>query len=159
MRPRGLLLLASLMLCATLATSCSSSEDDEFPLVGTTLSISDIAGNWTATQAVFSRAAAGPVLNVDLLAAGATVTLGIQTNGRFTLTATLPGEAPDVTTGQLGFDEDVLVVIDDDDPGDFERFSITASATTLSIQGPSTFDFDGDGTEEAAVLVLDFVRS
>ena len=114
---------------------------------------------WTATRAFFSRAATGPALAVEIVALGGTATLMTQTNGRFTFTTTLPGEAPVVTTGQLGFDEDLLVVIYDDEPDDFEYFGIQSSPTTLSIQGLAGYDFDNDGTDEEARLELDLVRS
>jgi len=157
MRSRRALLIAGLVVLA--AFSACDSGEDEFSLEGDGISINDIAGNWTATRAFFSRAATGPALAVEIVALGGTATLMIQTNGRFTFTTTLPGEAPLVTTGQLGFDEDLLVVIYDDEPDDFEYFGIQSSPTTLSIQGLAGYDFDNDGTEEEARLELDLVRS
>ena len=156
---RNRLLHALLLLPLLLVAACDGGSDDDFSLVGTNLSVSDIAGAWVATRAAFSPEADGPAQEVDLVAQGGTVTLNIQNNGRFTLTLSLPGAPPETATGRLGFDEDLLVVSFDDDPDDFDFFGIQATPTTLSVQGPGEFDFDGDGTDEAARLELDFVRA
>ena len=155
MSPRVLFIA---MLAVFTLAACDSSDEDDFSLEGTNISMSDIAGTWTATRAFFSRTETGPAVDVEIVGQGGTATLVIQTNGRFTFTTQLPGDAPDVTTGQLGFDEDLLVVIYDDEPDDFTFFGIRFSGTTLSINGQGTYDFDGDGSEEAAVIELDFVR-
>lgn len=154
---RCVLFITGLVLLTTFA-ACDSGEDD-FSLEGDGISMRDIAGTWAATRAFFSRAADGPAVSVEIVRLGGTATLMIQTNGRFTFTTALPGESPDVTTGQLGFDEDLLVVIYDDEPDDFDFFGIQFSGNTLSISGPGTYDFNGDGTEEDAIIELDLVRS
>lgn len=140
-----------------LFTSCGS--DDGPSLTGTGISISDIQGNWTATRAVFDIAGTGASQRIDVVEEGGSVTLSIQANGRFTLSVTVPGRSAEVSTGQLGFDEDLLVVTYDDDPDEEEFFGIQSTSTTLSINGSAEFDFDGDGTEEPARAELDFVRS
>ncbi|MEZ4811354.1 MAG: hypothetical protein R2819_13430 [Allomuricauda sp.] len=140
-----------------LLASCGSDEGD--PLVGSEISISDIQGNWNAIRAVFDIAGTGASQSIDIVEEGGTVTLQIQSNGRFTLTVTQQGESPEVSQGQMSFDEDLLVVEFDDSSGDWEYFSIQSSSSTLSISGPAEFDFDGDGTEEAATADLDFVRA
>ena len=149
--------LLILLLTVSLG-ACDSSEDDDFSLNGTILSMSDIAGTWNATRANFSRSADGPALAVELVSQGGSATLVIQSNGRFTFTTTLPGEAPTVTTGQLGFDEDLLVVIFVDDPDDFEFFGIQLSGNTLSLNGQGTYDFDNGDGEIAAHIELELVR-
>lgn len=155
---RRVLFCTGLAFLVTL-TACDSGGDDEFSLDGDEISMSDIAGTWQATRAFFSRAATGPAVAVEIVALGGTATLVIQTNGRFTFTTALPGETPNVTTGQLGFDEDLLVVIYDDEPDDFDFFGIQFSGNNLSINGQGTYDFDDDGAEEAAFIELDLVRS
>ncbi|MDX1547605.1 MAG: hypothetical protein R3247_11485 [Rhodothermales bacterium] len=150
--------LVVLALFLLLGAACDAGED-EFSLTGDGVSIDDLTGSWRATRALFGVAAEGPVRGVDVVAEGGAVSLEIRDDGRFTLTITRPGGAPDRSTGRLGFDEDLLVVSFDDDPDEFEFFALQVTPTTLSIQGPATFDFDGDGTEEAADAVLDFVRS
>ena len=53
-------------------------------------------------------------MQVDLIAEGGTVTLNIQSSGRFTLTITKQGMSPETTTGRMAFDEDLLVVFFDE---------------------------------------------
>ena len=154
-------ILAFVILCL-LCASCDSDDngdDDDFSLVGTELSVAEIAGTWIATRALFGLAAAGPVVEVDVVAEGGSVRLDIRTDGTFTLTLTRAGGAPEVSTGRLGFDEDLLVVSFDDDPDDFEYFGIQATDTTMRLEGPVSFDVDGDGVEEAARVELELVRS
>ena len=158
--------LLQLLLVGALAfgaTSCSSesfldSFFDQFSLQGTNESMAEIAGDWTATVANFSRAAAGPVLEVDIVAMGGTASLVIQPNGRFTFTWQLPGEAPVVTTGQMAFDQDLLVVAEDSNPGDWEFFGIMFMMNNMSLNGPAEYDFDGDDIAEPAFLTLDLMR-
>ena len=153
--------LAILFLANYLMISCSSGDDEEFSLVGTNTSVADLSGNWNATRAVFDRYTSGPVAQTDVVAEGGTVTLNIQNTGRFTLTVTEQGAAPETTTGRLAFDEDLLVIFFDENPEDWEYFSITHSEPNLSISGgngSAEWDFDGDGTEEPANVDFAFVR-
>ncbi|MEM7380453.1 MAG: hypothetical protein AAF361_04555 [Bacteroidota bacterium] len=146
-----------------LFTSCS--EDNEGPecsLQGTNLSVSDIAGNWDATTANFGLDVTGPVQEIDIVAEGGSVTLSIQSGGRFTLSITEPGEPSDNSSGSLCFDEDLLIVnFDEDGPDEYEFFAIqfNSGTNTLTIEGPTTFDFDGDGQSEPARVFLVLTRS
>ena len=134
-------------------------EDEGLDLDGSEISISDIAGSWNATRAEFDIAGSGTSMAIDVVEEGGTVTLVIQSNGRFTLTITEMGEDPEISTGQMSFDEDLLVVEWDDSPGDDEFFSIQSTANTLSISGQAEFDLDGDGTDDPARAELDFERA
>ncbi|MGI9544268.1 MAG: hypothetical protein ACR2MX_13495 [Cyclobacteriaceae bacterium] len=150
-----------MFLCTAVITSCSEDNGDDFSLTGTNISVSDIAGSWNATQAIFSKASVGPGMQVDVVADGGSVTLQIQSNGNFTVTVTESGEAPDVSTGRLGFDEDLLVISFDDDPDEFEFFGITHNEPNMTIQGgngSAGFDFDDDGVEEPANIDFVLVR-
>jgi hypothetical protein len=154
---RGVLVV---ILCAMFA-ACSSDEDDAAPSPqGTHLSVSDIAGNWKATRAVFSNSQLNPPAIVDVINDGGTVTLNIQTNGKFIFAVSFPGESPDVATGTLGFEDEYLVVSYDDDPGEYEYMGIHSNAnhTELSISGPAEFDFDDNGTDEAAEVSMQLTR-
>lgn len=80
---------------------------------------------------------------------------------RFTLTVTEQGEAPETTTGRMAFDEDLLVIFFDDDPEEWEYFSITHNEPNLSISGgngSAEWDFEGNGTEEQADVGFVFER-
>ncbi len=140
-----------------LALLVTCSDDEGIELCGTNLCIEDIAGNWNATQASFG-AVTGPAMSVDVVADGGTVTMSIQNNGTFSVTITVIGEAPEVSNGQMSFDEDLLVVSFSDSPEDFEFFSITHNEPMLNISGGNgsvEFDLDGDGVDDPANI--DFV--
>ncbi len=149
-----------LFFICSILVSCDDGEGDEFSLVGTNTSISALTGNWNATKALFGNTT-GPVVAVDVVAEGGSVTLNIQGTGRFTLTITQQGETPENVTGRMAFDEDLLVIFFDDDPEEWEYFSITHSEPDLMVSGgngSAGFDFDGDGTDEPADIDFEFVR-
>jgi hypothetical protein len=153
----------SALLCSFFIIACSSSdgEGDEFSLVGSNTSIAEIAGNWNATKGLFQSASLGPATETDVVAEGGSVTLSIQTTGQFSITVKEAGRTPDTSTGRMAFDEDLLVIFFDDDPGEWEYFGIVHNEPNLSIQGgngSADFDFDGDGTKEPAYVDFEFVR-
>ena len=133
--------------------TCNKNKN-EYPLEGPNLSMNDIAGNWKATTANYSY----DTLFFDVVAEGGSVTLAIETNGRFTFTLKLPEESDNVSTGQLGFDEEWLAISFDDDPEEYEYFFIELSNGNLTLRGPAEFDVEGDGTEEPASVDLIMIR-
>jgi hypothetical protein len=89
---------------------------------------------------------------------GGSVTLAIQSNGKFTFEIKRPGKTDMVFTGKLGFDEQWLAVEYDTNPGEYEYYDINYDAHNLHIGANSEFDFDGDGTDEVVIFFLDMVR-
>ncbi len=161
--PKSTLFLILLMFPILFMIGCGDSEDgeDDFSLNGTIIAMSDIAGDWNATRGVFVKNATGPEVSIDVVGEGGTITLNIQTTGRFTITVTPLGEPADVTTGQMGFDEDLLVISFDSDPDEFEFFGITHNEPVLTIaggNGAAEYDFDGDGLDEEAFVDFIFER-
>lgn len=132
-----------------LFTSCGDDDDDDFSNTGTNLSISDITGSWEATTATFTA----PEFT-DILAEGATVTLVVKSDGRFTFTLKLPGEPDDVSTGKLGFDGEFLAVRFDDDPGEEASFFISLANNILTLRGQTELDLDGNGILDFGILNL-----
>ena len=145
MKKTGLALLFFVVL-APLTIFVACSDDDEPSTDG----ISDIAGTWTATKATFN--------GIDVVLEGGSVTLAIQSNGKFTFAIKRPGKTDMVFTGKLGFDEQWLAVQYDTNPGEYEYYDITYDAHNLHIGANSEFDFDGDGSDEIVVFFLDMVR-
>lgn len=139
----------------------SCGEDDDPKLEGDNYSITDIAGNWTATQAIFSSVDIPNKGFLDIIDEGGSLTLSIQNNGRFKLTIMLPGEANQVFEGQLGFDEEWLAVSYDELPGDYDYlfFDLNDSKTVLTIRGDAGYDFDEDGIEDPASMDLILSRN
>ncbi len=148
-----ILFITAILAVFTLFSSCSDGDED-FSQTGTNLSVTDIAGSWTATSATFS----GPEF-FDLLADGGTVTLVIQNNGHFTFTMKVPGEPDEVSTGKLGFDGEFLVVIFDDDPGEEASFFISLVNNILTLRGQTEMDLDGNGKEDFGILELIMKRN
>jgi hypothetical protein len=139
------LALLFLTVIAPLAFFVACSNDEP-----STEKVAEIAGTWTATSATFN--------GVDVVQEGGSVTLVIQTNGRFTFTIKRPGRDDMVFTGRLGFDEEWLAVEYDTDPGEYEYYDITYDENNLHIGANSEFDFDGDGEAEEVIFYLDMVR-
>ena len=138
------LLFVVIMVPLTMLVACSDNDDPS------TDRISEIAGTWTATAATFN--------GTDVVSEGGSVTLAIQSNGRFTFTIKRPGETDMIFTGKLGFDEQWLAVEYDTDPGEYEYYDITYDEHNMHIGANSEFDFDGDGTDEVVIFFLDMVR-
>jgi len=148
-----ILCITAILAVFTIFTSCSDGDDD-LSQTGTNLSVSDISGSWTATNATFSAQEF-----FDLLADGGGVTLVIQNNGRFTFTMKVPGEQDEVSTGKLGFDGEFLAVIFDDDPGEEASFFISLVNNILTLRGQTEMDLDGNGIEDLGILELIMKRS
>jgi len=144
MKKSGFTLLLFVMVSPAFFVACS--KDDGF----STEKVSEIAGTWTATKATFN--------GTDVVEEGGSVTLVIQSNGRFTFTIQRPGETDMVFTGRLGFDEQWLAVEYDTNPGEYEYYDISYDADNLHIGANSEFDFDGDGTDEIVIFFLDMIR-
>ena len=135
-----------IVVMAPLTMFVACSDDDE----PSTDRVSEIAGTWTATSASFN--------GIDVVLEGGSVTMVIQSNGRFTFTIKRPGETDMVFTGKLGFDEQWLAVEYDTNPGEYEYYDITYDAHNMHIGANSEFDFNGDGTDEFVIFFLDMVR-
>ncbi len=151
-----------LLSTAIFAILTACGDDEEFSLTGTFISMDDIAGNWTATKAVFSNAATGPGMQVDVVEEGGSVTLQIQNSGEFSTTVSPVGQSPETSTGRMGFDEDLLIISFDDEPDEFEFFGITHNEPNLTIQGGTIFegfDFDNDGISEDVNIEFELVRN
>lgn len=128
------------------------------------LTVADLAGSWTATEFRYSQAAAGPEIpDVELIGDGGSVTMLLESNGRFVITITEPGGASDVLTGLLYFEEEDFLIIEIDGESGFIDFFFTrlgddAFRLTDNV-GQVEFDLDGDGSDEAVRLEIRFQRS
>ena len=108
-------------------------------------------GTWNATSVVYTNQA-NTAQKVDLVAEGATVVVVLAASGNYIITATLPGEAPDVTTGTWSASADVLTLHETGVAFSLQ-FDWNLAGSTLTISGAdSEFDFNGDGVPEAAKL-------
>lgn len=139
--------------------SCTG-EEDELTLDGK-YKMSDLAGTWTATQAIFSSTDQDFKGTVQIVEEGGTFTMLIQSDGKFTITITMPGESNQVIRGLLRFEEEWLTVSYDTEPDDYDYFFIELSVdkSTLTLRGEGTYDFDDDGIEDLSSINLILERN
>ncbi|MEL6916972.1 MAG: hypothetical protein AAFO99_04500, partial [Bacteroidota bacterium] len=91
---------------------------------------------------------------------GGSFNLTIQNNGRFSAQINFPGEPTEQFTGQMGFSDSLLVLLDDEDePGDEAFLTISLTPEDLLLaNGILEFDFDGDGSFEDTIIDLRMER-
>ncbi|MCL6266324.1 hypothetical protein [Flagellimonas myxillae] len=161
---KKVLLVSMLLTLCIPILSCGGDGDEEdginfsdCSLNGPNFSISDVTGNWTATQANFDIP--GTSEQIDVVAEGGTVTLNIQGNGGFTLLITESGAASESTTGDLAFCEGLFTVRYDDAPNELETLQGSVSDGIFTITGPVEYDVDGDGSDDQAFVILRMERS
>jgi hypothetical protein len=142
------------------ALSCSSDND---PLTKEgPFNISELAGNWEATSAIFS----GENMSVDIVDEGGTVSMAVQSSGRFTLTIDPVDRAAYTISGEMFWEEfegnSFFAIEWDNYPGDWDTYGATLTATTFTINGgfdSGEYDFDDDGTFETAAIFFTFTRA
>ena len=143
------------VVCSFLVFACSQ-EEDEPGLEGTMYSISDIAGDWIAVEALFSSLEPDNPASLDIIDEGGSLNMTVLNDGKFTITISLPGEPNFITKGKFGFEDEWLVVSYDDYPEEYDYFYIDIDEVTneLTLRGEGTFDFEDDGIEELASINL-----
>nr|WP_299343196.1 hypothetical protein [Allomuricauda sp.] len=169
---RRVFFFSLLFVISPLFLSCSSSDDgggnnggggggvnidiSSCSLNGPNFSISDISGDWVATQGNFDVPESS--IQVDVVAEGGSVTLNVQPNGEFTLVITPNGAESETTTGDLAFCDGLFTVRYDNMPNETETLTVTLNNDVLAITGPILFDVDDDGTDDEAFVILRFER-
>ncbi len=155
-----MILLGGLVLLPS--GSCSSDDDDSELSKEGDFNISELAGNWEATQAQFSV----NTVSVDVVQDGGTVTMTVQSSGRFTLTLDPVDRSAYTVSGEMFWEEwqgaFFFAIAWDDEPGDWDTYGHTWDGTTFSINGgfdSGEYDFDNDGDAESCSLHFTFVRS
>lgn len=164
MKTLSKLLFAPLFALAFLLFSCSSDDDEDVQAnCGPSYCVADLQGTWNATRISFSYCGGGMIdpSFVDIIEAGATATMVVQSNGRFTLTITFPDQTTESISGKIYFENNTWFAIqfDDDPPNDPTYFgdALSNNKTVFELTGgPETaeFDFDDDGEEECASVSL-----
>ncbi len=144
-----------LSLAVLLVFGCSSDDDNPG---GSLFTIADLEGNWEATRAVFTSVNANPQLQIEVVANGGTSTLTVSVNGNFTLVVTPVGENPQITTGQFFAVNNMLEAVLDTDPNNSVIWGFQLSNNSLMLQPAMDFDFDSNGSFQAATGDIDLVR-
>lgn len=153
-----------LIVLVPFAIACSKSDDDEDVLTKDgPFQISELSGNWEATKAQFSVSST----SVDVVEAGGTALMTVQSSGRFTLTIDPADRAAYTVSGEMSWEawegSYYFAIQWDDEPRDeWDTYGHTYDGTTLSINGGADsgeYDFDNDGDFESCSLHFIFVRS
>jgi hypothetical protein len=141
MSPANRTVLVSVLSCLTVACSSSS----------TGPTVPNVVGTWNATKAEFIRVA-NPATKLELISAGASVKAVFAADNTFTLTASLPGTQPDVSTGTYTVTTSTLTLnITSNTPAENITFTLSMSGNTMSLTGGTApFNF-GNGDEAATV--------
>lgn len=92
---------------------------------------------------------ANPTLSFEVIAAGGSLVLVIQSNGSITITSTEPNGGVETDNGTMEVDgSNVTWTIDGDvSSGTISR---TENTLTLNLTSGAEFDFNDDGVEEDA---------
>ena len=109
-----------------------------------------MVGDWLAESLVLTSVA-NPEVIADLVARGAVFTLSVQPSGRYT--AILEGFGqPFSESGRLTVDGAYVVLMPETPPGPESRGLWERVGDSVILEGESEFDFNLDGTDEAATL-------
>ena len=152
-------------LFAFLLVSCSKSGDDpldELVPVGD-FPISELAGNWLAEFASFND---GVNNSVEIVGEGGSVSLSVQSSGRFVLTIDPVDRDAYTASGTMAWEkwegQYYFAIVWDDYPDDWDTYGATLSDTIFTISGgfeSGEYDFDNDGTFETCGISFRFTRN
>ena len=137
-----------------LFASCGSDDDTGG---GSLFSIADLQGDWEATRAVFTSVSTNPQLQKMVIVDGGTGSLTVAGNGNFTLVITPMGENPQITSGQFLIANNILEATLDTDPNNPVIWGVQVNGSNMMLQPVLSFDFDGNGTFDAATGDMDLV--
>jgi hypothetical protein len=124
---------------------------------GTGVEPDDLAGTWTSTSFVLTSVAT-PTVSLDLVAVdGAVVTLVLGTDGTYTFTFVSNVEDTENETGTYTVVGNTLSTTPTGTGGP-ETMAISRNGDTMTLTMDDDFDFDDNGTFDAAVLVIVLTR-
>ena len=111
-----------------------------------------MVGNWLADSLVLTSLA-NPEVFTDLVAdLGAVFTLSVQPSGRYTAILSVFGGQSSSESGRLTVDGAEVVLTPEVPPGPESRALWERVGDSVILDGESEFDFNRDGTPEAAML-------
>lgn len=150
MTPRFRRPLLHLLALGLLATPGGCGDDAS---TGPADEIAFLVGDWEASRFLV-RNAADPGVAPDLVALGATFTMNVQPSGQYTAVLTFQA-VPNVQIGEITVDggDLVLRVLQPCCRTDRAAFS-QAGDGSVTLEGPTTFDFNLDGQPEAAEATI-----
>jgi hypothetical protein len=141
--------LSAFVMLAVVAVGCSDSTAPE------DVTLADLVGTWNATSATFDEVAGDGLIEV-IGTFGVSMSITIASSGAYTITVTVPGEAPDVETGTATAANGVITATPSapgEDPEVIQIRSLSGNDMTLYF-ADEEFDFNDDGTETDATLTV-----
>lgn len=151
-----------LIALVSLNFGCNKDDDDDGLTKDGPFAISELSGNWEATKAQFSV----NTTSVDVVEDGGTVSMIVQSSGRFILTINPVDRSAYTVSGELFWEEwqgsYYFAIVWDDEPNDWDTYGHTYDGTTLTFNGGTDsgeYDFDNDGDFESCSIHFIFVRS
>lgn len=120
--------------------------------------VAPFVGDWLATSMVLTSVA-NPDVHPDLIDVGATFSVNIQPSGQYTAILLYAGQSQ-TEIGQLTISGS-MVTLQPSFPSNAAAATSTYSfpdANHLVLDGSTEFDFNLDGTDEAATAHIEFTR-
>ena len=143
--------LVAPLLAVTVVAGCGDSNGP-----GTEATINALAGTWNATSLVFTNNANSSE-TFDLIADGGSFSITFTAAGGFSGSSTFEGDT-DTFSGTFEVQGSNLIISETGESGP-ETIAFTRSGNTLTLTLDDEFDFDDDGFDEPATLVIVLQRS
>ncbi|MFO7769459.1 MAG: hypothetical protein R6W82_10970 [bacterium] len=116
--------------------------------------LDSLVGTWTAASMTFHDPY-DYYASYDMITDGGTFTLTVEANASYTVQITQPGGAEEVNTGSLSIIGDMLKIYDDADMTySAAQYSFLSNTQLQLIRNDESHDFDGDGYDDPAYMVL-----
>jgi hypothetical protein len=116
----------------------------------TGITVEDLVGTWEATEIVFTSTA-DPSESVDAIDLAASLTVTINSAGTVTTVFDNGQGGTDTDSGTLSVDGSTLTIGSD-------TFEAERSGDVLTLTGAVDFDFDEDGSDDPATVVVRLER-
>ena len=117
--------------------------------------VDGLAGTWT-TQSMFFTSEAEPLLSVNLVAFGASLTLVLGVDETYSSTFVFPGEPTEEEMGTYTVSGSTLT-LSETGTGRPEAYTISWDGDTMTLTLDDVFDFT-EGIEGAGTLVITLTR-
>ena len=145
--------LVGVVVLALILSSCGG--DDPLEVDS---SLAAFVGDWHATSLVLSSPVA-PEVSVDLIELGSSFDLNIQPSGYYTAILVFAGQGQ-TEIGQISLSGPSVVILDREFPTPARNIStfVFEGPDRLILDGDTEFDFNLDGTSEAALAHFDLQR-
>ena len=139
------------------AAALAACRDDSGP--GSSITIDDLVGTWNATTVTYTSQG-NPGVRVDRIAGGGFATVTVATSGGYAFVLVPAGAEAEVTSGFMVIEGGFLLVQNISEPGVTIAFAMTVVSGTLGLLSDEpSYDFNGDGEEEPAVLQIGLRRA